>query len=215
MRAWLGLGWWWPLSRLRLCLANVDDRELQRLLTQRLRWLTVFAGGAALFFVVGVQLVRLSSYPIRPRSSSGRGGQQALTALPFGIAYLAVTALLLAIALAIWLYCRRKTQRAVWDRAADPQVCRGPARQVLVAPEGGWPILITTELGHPLWLTGSPRMLGPIRARLEAQRPDRPFPLHVVVSYYPRCRVIREVSGLGAENLELAALQAPRSAEPA
>ena len=214
MRAWLGLGWWWPLSRLRLCLANVDDRELQRLLSQRLRWLTVFAGGAALFLVVGVQLVRLSSYPIRPQSSPGRGGQQALTALPFGIAYLAVTALLLAIALAIWLYCWQKTQGALWDRRANPEVCRGPARQVLVAQDGGWPILIGTERGPSLWLTGSPRVLDPIRARLEAQRPDRPSQLQVVVSYYPRSRVIRDVSGMEAESREPAALQAPASAEP-
>jgi hypothetical protein len=223
----VALCWWWPLARLRLCLASVDDLEVRRLLTQRLRWLVMLSGGAAFFVVLGVQAVHqgLSAPPSGApgASASGSGSGSGGTAdaddlpgtLPFAIAYFAAVALLLVASLALWLYCRRKARRALRDREGDPEVCRGLARRVLTARDGGWPILIRTDRGRSLWLTGSPRSLGTIKGRLGARRPDRRFQLVVVVTYYPRCRVIREVTGMAVESLELAAVRAPAGAEPA
>jgi len=221
----VALCWWWPLARLRLCLASVDDLEVRRLLTQRLRWLVLLSGGAAFFVVLGVQAVHqgLSAPPSRAPggsgSGSGSGGSPDAAdlqwTLPFAIAYFGTAALLFVLSLALWLYCRRKARRALRDREGDPEVCRGLARRVLTARDGGWPILIRTDRGRSLWLTGSPRSLGTIKGRLGARRPERRFQLVVVVTYYPRCRVIREVTGMAVESLELAAVRAPAGAEPA
>jgi hypothetical protein len=223
----VALFWWWPLARLRLCLAGVDDLELRRLLTQRLRWLVLLGGGAAFLVVLGVQAVHqgLSAAPSgapqgsgsgsASRSGASSGGDGGLGTLPFAIAYFATAALLLAVSLALWLYCRRKARRALRDREGDPEVCRGLARRVLTARDGGWPILIRTDRGRSLWLTGSPDSLGTIKGRLGARRPDRRFRLVVVVTYYPRCRVIREMTGMAVESLELAAVRVPAGAEPA
>src|SRR5207237_6592875 len=97
--------------------------------------------------------------------------------------------------------------RARRDRERDPRVCKGAIRTVLTAADGGWPLLIKTDSGRHLWLTGSSASLKAALGRLTKQVRGRPFQLVVVLTYYPRCRVIREVNGMAVESLERAIVE--------
>jgi|SRR5437879_3373313 len=193
--AWAGFCLWWPLSRLRLCLAGVDDPELKRLLTRRLVWLVIFTGGAGFAFVLGVEMTR----------------QRGATVWS-GIVYFGCAAALILISLGIWAYSATIVRRARRDRERDPRVCRGIVRTILLAADGGWPVLLRTDRGRNLWLTGSPESLKTATGRLTTHVRGRPFQLVIVVTYYPRCRVIREVTGMAVESLERAMVELSQAA---
>jgi hypothetical protein len=186
---------WWPLSRLGLCLGGVDESELARLLIARTRWIVVFGGAAAFSFVLGVQMK-----------------QQPSGTIASGAAFFAGAGAFSLICLGIWWYSRAMVRKARSDRERDPRVCRGSVRRLLLAPDGGCPILIRTDGRRRLWLTGSRESLKPVVGRLTTQVRGRPFQLVVVVTYYPRCRVIREVNGMAVESLEHAIVELSQAA---
>jgi hypothetical protein len=187
--AWAGLCLWWLLARLRLCLAGVDDSELTRLLTQRTRWIVILCGAGGFSFVLGVEIAQ-------PPGTIG-----------LGVGYFAAAAGFVLVSVLTWLYSRAIVRRARHDRERDPRVCKGAVRTVLTAADGGWPVLIKTDRGRYLWLTGNRASLKTAMGRLTAQVRGRPFQLVVVLTYHPRCRVIREVNGMAVESLERAIVE--------
>ena len=184
---------WWPLSRLGLCLAGVDESELARLLTLRTRWVVVFGGAASFSFVLGVQMT-----------------QQPAGSLASGAAFFGGAAAFLLVCVGLWRYSRAMVRKARSDRERDPRVCRGTVRRLLLAPEGGCPVLIRS--GRRIWLTGSRETLKTVVGRLTTQVRGRPFQLVVVLTYYPGSRVIREVNGTAVESLEQAVVELSQAA---
>jgi hypothetical protein len=161
----------------------------------RTRWIVVFGGAAAFSFVLGVQMT-----------------QQPSATLVSGAAYFGGAGAFVLVCLFIWLYSRSMVRRARGDRERDPRVCRGSVRRILPAPDGGYPVLVKTDRGRRLWLTGSHDSLKPVLGRMTTQVRGRPFQLVVVLTYYPRCRVIREVNGMAVESLEQAMVELSHAA---
>ena len=175
-----------------LCLAGVGDGELQRLLFRRLRWIVLWAGAAACLGVLGNGLAAAPPPPA--------GTTAPVRAVSFG-AY-AVAALLALIAVAIWLYCRIIVRRALRDRTGYPTPSKGTMRGLITSREGGWALRLRSEQGRWLWLTGSSQALTPMRRRMAGLTPGRPYRLAVTLTYYPRSRVIHEITGMAVEELD-------------
>jgi hypothetical protein len=197
---------WRLLARMRLCLAGVEDVELDRLLVRRLRWMVLFGGLAAgcvvLAATTATEAVAAPSQPMAPMR----------TDLELG-AY-AAAALLALVAVAVWRYSRAIVRRALRDRQSTPEVCRGTALRIVRAAEGGWPMLVRREDGRRFWVTGGARVLAPVRSRMGRAGPG--FRVTVTLQYYRRSRVVKEVRGMAVEALSVAwspALEA--GAEPA
>jgi hypothetical protein len=213
---------WWLAARMGLCLAGIGDGELQRLRLRRLWWIAVTAGTAAFLLVLGSSVAAgvARALPARtPAASQSSGGDASArtpspparepVTRPPAVLYSAPAAAPALVALAIWLYTRVILRRALRDREGDATVCRATVRRLITARVGGWPVLLHEEGGRWLWLTGSSRTLAPMRARLSAPDPSRPFRLRVTLTYHPRCRVVKEISGLAIEQLEWAVAASP------
>ncbi|TMC11023.1 MAG: hypothetical protein E6J41_07140 [Chloroflexi bacterium] len=197
---------WRLLARMRLCLAGVDDAEVGRLLVRRLRWMVVFGGLAAGCVVLAATTATETVAAPSPVMAAMR------TDLQMG-AYIAAGVLALPV-VAVWRYAQAIVRRALRDRAAVPQVCRGTALRVVPAAEGGWPMLLRREDGRRFWVTGSAKVLAPVRSRMGRAGPG--FRVTVTVQYYRRSRVVKEIRGMAVEALSVAwspALEA--GAEPA
>lgn len=184
---------WWTAAQLGLCLAGVDDRELQRLLFTRLRWMLLSAGGAAFLIVLAGGL---SAVPADLTRNSGGNPSRTLALVSY-----AAAALLALTAVVVWLYSRTMVRRALRDRNEDPIPCKGTLRRLIASREGGWPLLLRSEQGRWLWLTGSSLTLAPMRRRLAGRVPGRPYRLSVKLTYYPRSRVVHEIAGMAVEDL--------------
>lgn len=182
---------WWIAARMGLCLASVGDEELQRLLFKRLRWIVLWAGGAACLAVLGNGLAAAPPPPA--------GTNAPVRAVSLG-AYV-VAALLALIAVAIWLYSRIIVRRALRDRTGYPTPCKGTARGLITSREGGWALRLRSEQGRWFWLTGSSQVLAPMRRRMAGLTHGRPYRLAVTLTYYPRSRVIHEITGMAVEEL--------------
>src|SRR5215471_3625166 len=191
---------WWIAARMGLCLASVGDGELQRLLFKRLRWIVLWAGAAACLVVLGNGLAAA------PPPPAGTNAPVRLVSLG---AY-AVAALLALIAVAIWLYSRTIVRRALRDRMGYPTPCKGTVRGLIMSREGGWALRLRSEQGRWFWLTGSSQALAPMRRRMAALAPGRQYRLSVTVTYYPRSRVIHEVTGMAVEELDAVLASAQR-----
>jgi hypothetical protein len=185
---------WWTAARMGLCLASVGDTELQRLLFKRLRWIVLWAGGAAGFAILGNGLAAAPPPP--------SGSNAPIRTLSMG-AYL-VAAVLGLIAAMIWLYARIIVRRALRDRIGYPIPCKGTVRGLITAREGGWVVRLRSEQGRWLWLTGTSEALAPMRQRMALLTPGRPYRLSVVLTYYRKSRVIHEITGMAVEQLDAA-----------
>jgi hypothetical protein len=193
----LGLCLWWPLARLRLCLAGVDDDELARLRRERLRWLVLLAGTAAALVVLAGGV------------AAGARGAPAQTSAPHDLGVVATVGYAAAVvpvlaAVALWLYVRTMLRRALYDRERPPVVITGTVRRMIRPSAGGWPLLVRRTGGRGRWLTGSPRTLAPVRGRLTGHSARRTFQLTVTLTYYRRSRVIKEIAGVVVEDLAVA-----------
>lgn len=188
---------WWMAARMGLCLGGVDDDELGRLLRRRLRWMVIAAGLGAFLVVLGGGLAGA------PLTAAGMGASAASLSLSrtLGRAVEAAAAVPTFVAAFVWWYARRKVRRARGDRATYPVPCRGTVRGLIVAREGGWPVLVRSEQGRWLWLTGSQEALAPVRRRLSARRVGARLRFSVTLTYYPRCRVVHAVTGMAVEEL--------------
>lgn len=186
---------WWVAARLGLCLAGIGSTELQRLMVRRLQWISLSAGGAALFVVLAGSLA--GGLP-------SHGAAAKLYLVPDGAA-----AVLCLVALLLWRYSQRKLRQALQDQASDPLVLKGAVRRVIIARDGGWPLLVRDQGGRWLWLTGSPRALAPVQGRLTSRAAGRQFQLTVVLTYHPRSRVVQEITGMAVEQLEAAWKSSP------
>ena len=197
---------WWLLARMRLCLAGVEDVELGRLMVRRLRWMVLFGGLAAGCVVLAattatesVAAPSQSMASMRTDVELGAYGAAALLTLP---------------AAAVWRYSQAIVRRALRDRQSTPEVCRATALRIVRSAEGGWPVLLRREDGRRFWVTGSPRVLAPVRSRMGRAGPG--FRVTVTLQYYRRSRVVKEIRGMAVEALSVAwspALEA--GAEPA
>ena len=187
---------WWAAARMGLCLAGIDDDELQRLRFRRLRMISPLAGGAVILAVLGGGLT--AGLP-KGMASATRG---LATTLQIGSYIMA--GVLSLIALVTLLYTRAIVKRAQRDRATDPVARRATFRGLIRAREGGWPVRLRCDDGRWLWLTGSRQVLAPIQGRLAHDEGKRPYRLTVAVVHHPRSRVIKEISGLKIEALDRA-----------
>jgi hypothetical protein len=200
---------WWLLARMRLCLAGVEDVELGRLLVRRLRWMVLFgglAGGCVVLAATTATEALAAPPPIGSPMASMR------TDVELG-AYIAAAVLALP-AVAVWRYAQAMVRRALRDRQSMPEVCRATAIRIVRSAEGGWPLLLRREDGRRFWVTGSPRVLAPVRSRMGRAGPG--FRVTVTLQYYRRSRVVKEIRGMAVEALSVAwspALEA--GAEPA
>jgi hypothetical protein len=185
---------WWLLARMRLCLAGVEDVELNRLLVRRLRWMVLFGGSAAGCVVLAATTATETVAAPSPAMASMR------TDVELG-AYAAAVLLALPAA-AVWWYSRAMVRRAMRDRQSTPKVCRATALRIDRAAEGGWPLLLRREDGRRFWVTGSPRVLAPVRSRMGRAGPG--FRVTVTLQYYRRSRVVKEIRGMAVEALSVA-----------
>lgn len=196
---------WRLLARMGLCLAGIDDAEIARLLVRRLRWMVLFGALAGGCVVLAATTATESVAAPSPQMSALRNEVQ------LG-AYVAAAVLALP-AVAIWRYSQAIVRRALRDRQAVPEVCRGTVLRVVRVAEGGWPLLLRREDGRRFWVTGSPRALAPVRTRLGGA--GRGFQVTVTLQYYRRSRVVREIRGMAVEALSVAWSPALEGAEPA
>ena len=187
---------WWVAARMGLCLAGIEDDELQRLRFRRLRLISPLFGGAVILAVLAAGLTAGQPHGIMV---AARG---LATALQNG-SYVVAGVLSLA-ALVTLLYTRAIVRRALRDRSTDPVARRATFRGLIRAREGGWPVRLRCDDGRWLWLTGSRQVLAPIQGRLAHDEGKRPYRLTVAVVHHPRSRVIKEISGLKIEALERA-----------
>jgi hypothetical protein len=193
----LGICLWWPLAKLRLCLAGVDDDELARLRRERLRWLVVLLGAAGSLVVVA------GGVAAGARSALPQGSARSALGVAADVGYGAAAGLVV-VSLALGLYTRTMVRRAVRDRERIPVVCRGTVRRIVRPGGGGSPVLMRRDGGRGRWLTGSPQTLAPVRGRLTGVSPGRSFQLAVTLTYYRRSRVIKEINGVVVEDLAVA-----------
>lgn len=152
------------------------------------------AGGAAFLIVLAGGL---SAVPTELARSSGGNPSRTLAIVAYSVA-----AVLALTAVVIWQYSRRMLRRALRDRNDNPIPCKGTVRRLIASREGGWPLLLRSEQGRWLWLTGSSQTLAPMRLRLTGRMPRRPYQLSVTLTYYPRSRVVHEIAGTAVEDLE-------------
>jgi hypothetical protein len=187
---------WWAAARMGLCLAGIEDSELQRLRLRRLRLISPLAGGAVILAVLGGGLTAGQPGGILPTT------RDLSVALQTG-SY-AVAGVLSLTALAIFVYARIIVRRALRDRSADPVVRKATIRGLIPAREGGWPVRLRCDDRRWLWLTGSPDVLAPVLGSFAREGGKRPYRLTVALVHHPRSRVIKEVSGLKIEALDRA-----------
>jgi len=197
VRASLARCLWWIAARMGLCLGGVDDDELRRLLRRRLSWMVLAAGLGAFLVVLGGGLAGA------PLTAAGSGASAASLSLSrtLGRGVEGAAAIPALLGVMVWWYARRKVRRARGDRAAYPVPCRGTVRGLVSAGQGGWPVLVRSEQGRWLWLTGSEDALAPVRRRIAARRRGVELRFSVTLTYYPRCRVVHAVTGMAVEEL--------------
>jgi membrane protein implicated in regulation of membrane protease activity len=179
-----------------LCLAGIEDAELQRLRFRRLRLISPLAIGPVILALLGGSL------------TAGQAGGMTLAAgglaAALQIGSYIVAGVLSLSALLTLLYTRAIVRRALRDRSTDPVARRATIRGLIRAREGGWPVRLRCDDGRWLWLTGSRQVLAPIQGRLAHDAGKRPYRLTVAVIHHPRSRVIKEISGLKIEALDWA-----------
>jgi hypothetical protein len=185
---------WWVGARLCLCLAGIEDAELQRLRFRRLRVVSPLAVGAVILTLVGSA--------VRAGLSNGSGSAARSLATTFQIGSYVIAGLLGLAVLAVLIYARIIVKRALRDRAADPVARRATLRGFISARDGGWPVRLQCDDGRWLWLTGSRAVLAPVYGRLTGDKTKRPYRLTVALVHHPWSRVIREISGLKIEALD-------------
>ncbi len=179
-----------------LCLANVDEEELRRFLLVRLRWVALMAGSAALLVVLAGSLAAT----VAPGQATHPTARPLVTTLSLVVYVVAAGLCLLAVG--IWAYSRVLFIRALRDRLAYPTPVTGIVRGLIEARAGGWPVLLRAENGRWLWLTGADDVLRPIRSRRAGRVNGRPLRISVTLLYYPKSRVIREITGMKVEVME-------------
>jgi len=185
---------WWIAARLGLCLAGIDDVEVNRVRFRRLRVAMPLVAMALLLTVLGAGLTVKPSADVQAASS----------ALPTKLQNWCYIAALAASALAIWilLYVRATVARAVADRDLDPLARRATLRNLIRSREGGLPVRVRWDDGLWMWLTGSKEVLAPIERHVVAKSHKGIYRLTVALVYHPRSHVIKEIAGLKVEVLE-------------
>jgi hypothetical protein len=183
MRTGLSRYLWWVCARMGLCLAGIDDDEVQRLRFRRLRLISPLGVGAVILTLLGSVLT--AGLP------SGSGSTTRSLATTFQFGSYAIAGVLGLGALAVLIYARIIVRRALRDRSADPVARRATLRGFISARDGGWPVRLQCDDGHWLWLTGS----------LTGDKAKRQYRLTVALVHHPRSKVIREISGLKVEVL--------------
>ena len=184
----------WIAARLGLCLAGIDDVEVNRVRFRRLRVAMPLVAMALLLTVLGAGLTVKPSADVQAASS----------ALPTKLQNWCYIAALAASALAIWilLYVRATVARAVADRDLDPLARRATLRNLIRSREGGLPVRVRWDDGLWMWLTGSKEVLAPIERHVVAKSHKGIYRLTVALVYHPRSHVIKEIAGLKVEVLE-------------
>jgi hypothetical protein len=173
-------------------LATLDDAELWRYAIRRQAVWGMLCSTALFLYLTG------TGPTVGPEGTSIVGW----AAATFGV----VASLLATIRL------RATLDLAVIDRNSAPAASGGAVRRVIASREGGWPLLLRDRDGHWLWLTGHERDLRRLRAKLASRRPGSYLELRITVTYYPRTRVIKEITGMTVEEREVARGFVPRFA---
>ena len=195
LAAILGTLVWGTVAHQGLCLAGVDDDELTRFSATALRKTSVVAFSACALAVVASGFVAGNAY-------------LHVAGLSWWSYYLPAAALALLAGTIRFYYLVMRTA-ALSDREAEPRICSGTAQCLIVVKAGGWPFMMTGP--KATWMSGSDKTLGDVRRRLGSAR-ERREPranrrqqrITLTVTYYPHCRVVREVTGMAVENLSVA-----------
>ena len=173
----------------------MDDDELTRFSTTALRKTSVVAFSAGALAVVASGFVAGDSY-------------LHVAGLSWWSYYLPGGALALLAGTIRFYYLVMRTA-ALSDREAEPRICSGTAQCLIVVKAGGWPFMMTGP--KATWMSGSDKTLGDVRRKLGSARERRepmanrrPVRITLTVTYYPHCRVVREVTGMAVENLSVA-----------
>ncbi len=195
LAAILGTLVWGTVARQGLCLGGVDDDELTRFSKTALRKTSVVAFSACALAVVASGFVAGDSY-------------LHVAGLSWWSYYLPGGALALLAGTIRFYYLVIRTA-ALSDREAEPRICSGTAQCLIVVKAGGWPFMMTGP--KATWMSGSDKTLGDVRRKLGSARERRepmanrrPVRITLTVTYYPHCRVVREVTGMAVENLSVA-----------
>ena len=195
LAAILGTLVWGTVARQGLCLGGVDDDELTRFSKTALRKTSVVAFSAGALAVVASGFVAGDSY-------------LHVAGLSWWSYYLPGGALALLAGTIRFYYLVIRTA-ALSDREAEPRICSGTAQCLIVVKAGGWPFMMTGP--KATWMSGSDKTLGDVRRKLGSARERRepmanrrPVRITLTVTYYPHCRVVREVTGMAVENLSVA-----------
>lgn len=194
----IGLLFWTMIARLKLCLANIDEEEVQRILRTRMRLMAVLGG------VTGALLVVAGS------TSAGMSmvSHKHVVTWPFYVP----GAVLGLVTMGIWLYARTMIRRAIKDRERLPVPVQGTVCRLVMARAGGNPVLLRSREGRYTWLTGSQAVLRQVRVQLGSatgKRRTRAIRITVTLLYYQPSHVIREIPGLAIEQLDAALAAEP------
>ncbi|MGH7761338.1 MAG: hypothetical protein ACREOY_07975 [Candidatus Dormibacteraceae bacterium] len=168
---------WWIAARLGLCLAGIDDVEVNRVRFRRLRVAMPLVALALLLTVLGAGLTVKPSAEVQAASSG----------LPTKLHNWCYIAALAASALAIWilLYVRATVARAVADRDLDPLARRATLRNLIRSRDGGLPVRVRWDDGLWMWLTGSKEVLAPIERHVMTKSHKGIYRLTVALVYHP------------------------------
>lgn len=172
--AWLGI-----------CLAGLDNEELFRFAMRQRGWGLLWS---------------MISFPLYVTGGIAWG-------LGSDVLYLSLWlpgALLSTAALCTGLYARAMLAGALLDRSSDPVAAKGTLRRVVRPRDGGWPVLLRDQDGSGLWLTGRETDLRRAIEALRRRRPGVQLELSITLTYYPRTRVIKEISGIAVQEREKA-----------
>ena len=171
-------------AQLGLLLASLEELELRRFATKQQSWW-------GLLWVASLLAAYLAG-------ASGPTGWA-----PY---------LILSAALLLNLRWRAVLVNAGLDRTATPIAASGRVRRLLASRDGGWPLLLHDQDGRWLWLTGQERDLERTRAALRRRRSGVQLELSLTLTYYPRTRVIKEITGMSVEERAPARAAVPRLA---
>lgn len=184
LKAGLRLPLLWVGAQLGTLLASLEEPELHRFAIKQRTWW-------ALLWLVSV----LAAYV---------AGASGLTSWA---AYL-----ILSPALLLNLRWRAMLVNAGLDRTSTPIAASGRVRRLIASREGGCPLLLHDQHGRWLWLTGQEPDLERTRSALRRRRSGVHLELRLTLTYYPRTRVIKEITGMSVEERAPARAAVPKLA---
>ena len=184
LRAGLRLPLLWAGARVGTLLGSLDAAELRRFaIRQQTCWVLVWLTSLAAAYLAGAW--------------------GAMGWVPY---------LILSSSLLFNIRWRAALVNAGLDRTSTPIATSGSVRRLIASRDGGWPLLLRDQDGLWLWLTGQERDLERVRSKLRTRRSGVHLELRLTLTYYPRTKVIKEITGMSVEERARVRAAMPRLA---